>query len=208
MGIRARLLATLSQQLGNPSGPLGVLVANGLNKGNGATIRSAVDQLDPKAGEVVADIGFGGGLGLALLLERAGEVYGVDPSPTMVARAARQHRAEVEAGRLHLHGAPMESMPLGDGALDGWISLNTIYFIDDLAAAFAELARVTTAAGRGVLGVADPEWLSGQPFAAQGFTVRPVDDVVAALEAAGFGVLVSVVGGHRQPYNLLVCTRR
>jgi len=208
MGIRSALVGTLSRQLGNPSGPLGVLIANGLNRGNGPTISAAVDQLDPQRTEVVADVGFGGGLGLDLLLQRAGVVHGIEPSPTMLARARRRHRSEIDAGRLRLHEAPMHRMPLDEGSLDGWISLNTIYFIDDLRTAFAELARVTAATGRGVLGMADPEWMAEQPFAAQGFTVRPVDQVVRALEAAGFGVLLSVQKRGGEDYNLLVCTPR
>ena len=75
----------------------------------------------------------------------------------------------------------MESLPIADGALDGWISLNTVYFVEDLPTAFAELRRVLAPSGRGVLGIADPEWMAQQAFTKYTFTVRPVTDVVAAL---------------------------
>ncbi|MGH3635752.1 MAG: SAM-dependent methyltransferase, partial [Mycobacterium sp.] len=39
--------------------------------------------------------------------------------------------------------------------------------------------------GRGVVGIADPDWMSRQPFTKHGFTLRPVTDVLAALESAG-----------------------
>ena len=80
------LLRTLGRQLSGPSAsPLGSLVARMLNKGNGPDIAAAVDALELAGSEEVADIGFGGGLGLVLLLEATrdgGRVHGVKPSPT------------------------------------------------------------------------------------------------------------------------------
>jgi len=70
----------------------------------------------------VADIGFGGGLGLDLLLaqtRKGGRVHGVEPSPDMLNRARKAHHEEIAAGRLALHEAGMESLPITDGALDG-----------------------------------------------------------------------------------------
>lgn len=201
------LLRTLSRQLGRPTGRLGGLVARILNKGNGPVIREAVEMLELTGGETVADIGFGGGLGLDLLLSAvgpSGRVHGVDPSADMVARARRAH----DDVRLELHEATMESLPFARGGLDGWISLNTIYFIAELAPAFAELARVLAPGGRGVLCVGDPDWMAKQAFTRHGFTLRPIDDVVAALEEAGLSVSRHVPQAAHMPDHLLVCTLR
>jgi len=103
-----------------------------------------------------------------LLLEAVGDsghVHGIEPSPSMVARARKEFHSDVASGRLVLHETTMETLPFEDGELDGWISLNTIYFIPEVSRSFTELARVLAPTGRGVLGVADPEWLSQQPFA-------------------------------------------
>ena len=203
------LLRTLSRQLGGPSGPLGSLVARMLNKGNGPEIAAAVEALDLTGSEEVADIGFGGGLGLDLLLDQTrdgGRVHGIEPSPDMLKRARKAHPAHVATGRLALHQAGMESLPIADGALDGWISLNTVYFVEDLPTAFAELRRVLAPSGRGVLGIADPEWMSQQAFTKFTFTVRPMTDVVAALSAAGLSVEQLPMRGSA-PFRLLVCRR-
>ena len=201
--IRDYALRTLSRQLGAPSGFLGTLVARRLNKGNLPAIRAAVDALALQGGETVADIGFGGGVGLRLLLDEVGptgHVHGVDPSADMVARARRVYGTQVE-----LHRAPMEALPVADGALDGWISLNTIYFIRDLAPALAELARTLAAAGTGVLGIGDPEWMAALPVTRHNFTLRPVPDVVAALESAGLAVDTQTLSRGPASYHLLVC---
>jgi arsenite methyltransferase len=200
------LLRTLSRQLGGPSGPLGAVVARMLNKGNAAAITAAVEALGLTGGETVADIGFGGGVGLDLLLAAVadgGRVHGIEPSGDMLARARRTHAAAVADGRLALHDAPMEALPLADGVLDGWISVNTVYFVPDLSLAASELARVLTPSGRGVLGIADPDWMAKQAFTKHSFTVRPSADVFATLEDGGLRVEHRTFG--RMPYHLLVC---
>ena len=202
----------LSKQLGNPSGLLGGVVAGQLNQRNAKAITAAVRTLRCAGGEKVADIGFGGGLGLQLLLDAVGadgRVYGIEPSPSMVTRARKELASHVADGRLVLAEGTMDSLPIGDGELDGWITLNTIYFIPRLAESAAELARVLAPTGRGVLGVADPDWLGSQPFAEHGFIVRPVAEVVATLEAAGLEVTIETLpdAGSDASYTLLVCTR-
>lgn len=209
MGIRLPDIAlrTLARQLGGPSGPLGHLVARMLNKGNAVTIAAAVEALGLSGTETVADVGFGGGLGLELLLTvtPGGVVHGVEPSATMLARARRSQADAIAAGRLKLHDAPVQQLPFDDGALDGWISLNTIYFIEDLAPAFRELGRVLGSAGRGVVGVADPGWMAKLPFTKHGFILRPVPDVVALLESEGLAVEQRQVGRDGPTYSLLIC---
>ena len=189
MGLRDRSFASLAGQLAGPHGLYGRLVARRLNQFNRASIEAAVGQLDPRPGATVADIGFGGGIGLELLAERVGPtgvVHGVDPMPDMVRRAGRQWSSLVAEGRLVLAEGGMEDPPLDDGALDGVITCNTIYFVPDLAAGLAGLARVTRPGGAVIVGMADPEYFNGRPFAEHGFDVREVDEVAAALTAAGF----------------------
>jgi arsenite methyltransferase len=201
------LVRTLGRQLGGPSGPLGALVARMLDRGNRTAITAAVEALELVGTEEVADIGFGGGLGLDLLLaatSNGGRVHGVDPAPDMLTRALRAHPGEVTSGRLALHEAGMQELPLADAALDGWISLNTVYFVPDLSPAFAELRRVLAPAGRGVLGIADPDWMAQRTFTRHHFTLRPVHAVVAALTAANLSVDSRTLPGS-QPYHLLVC---
>lgn len=200
-------LRALARQLSGPSGPLGSFIARGLNKGNRGTISAAVDALSLSGDETVADIGYGGGVGLELLLDRlpSGTVHGVEPSHDMHVRARRARAAEVEAGRLVLHEASMHTLPFTNGSLDGWISLNTIYFIATLPPSLAELARVLAADGTAVLGIADPDWMAEQPFTRHEFTLRPVAEVVTALEAAGLTVEVRALGDRAMPYHLLVC---
>ena len=92
-------------------------------------------------------------------------------------------------GRLLLHRASIEQLPLGDSSLDGAITVNTLYFVPELDLAFGELARVLKGSGRVVVGIGDPEAMSGLRFTAHGFRLRSLDQITAALAAAGLPVI-------------------
>ncbi len=64
MAIKDRFTAGLARQLGRPEGLRGRLVGRGLNRGNRAVVTAAVAATGAGPGQVAADIGFGGGLGL------------------------------------------------------------------------------------------------------------------------------------------------
>jgi arsenite methyltransferase len=57
-----------------------------------------------------------------------------------------------------------------------------------LLATVAELARILRPGGRAVVGIGDPEVMGRAPFTPYGFTLRPVTEIVAALEKSGLTV--------------------
>jgi arsenite methyltransferase len=185
------MLAGFAAQLGKPTGLRGMVVGTMLNRTNRGMIASAVDALELKPGATAADLGFGGGAGLVLLLERVGphgRVLGVDISPTMVSRASRQFDREIALGRMKLQLASLTQLPLEAGSVQGAITVNTIYFIAELDSVFAELARVITNDGRVVVGIGDPENMAHMPMTAYGYRLRPVEEVIAAAKSAGLSL--------------------
>jgi arsenite methyltransferase len=185
--ISDRLWDGFASQLGRPRGVAGWVVGRMLNRGNHSTVAAAVAATGIGAGAVVADVGFGGGVGLQLLLDRVGgggQVHGVEISPTMIGAARQRFRGDLGTGRLVLHEAAMDALPLSDASLDAVISTNTVYFIDDLAPAFAELARVLRPSGRAVLGVGDPATMTRMPVTRHRFRLRPVFEITDSLTGA------------------------
>jgi arsenite methyltransferase len=212
MGLRDVLRAGLARQLSRPEGVRGRIVARGLNKGNSGPVTAAVEATGLGDGQVAADIGFGGGFGLRLLLDRvgpSGHVHGVELSDTMLTAAGRRHRNDIEQHRLTLAKGTLEHLPLTDGQVDGLITVNTVYFVDDLDVVFGEIARVLSPGGRAVIGVADPDWMTTQPVVTTGpvFRVRPVTDLVAGLRAAGLEVREDRLDDVRR-FRLLVATHK
>jgi SAM-dependent methyltransferase len=126
--LRQKLLSTVAGQLGRPHGLLGPLVARALNRGNARAIAAAVDAADVPRGGVAADIGFGGGLGLQLILDRVGAggvVHGIELADDMLNRARSRFSREVGAGRLKLDHGSLTALPLDDASIDAVITLNT-----------------------------------------------------------------------------------
>jgi arsenite methyltransferase len=188
MGLRTRILGGMAAQLGKPTGFRGRLVARMLNRANGGFMAEAIDALELQQGAVAADLGFGGGAGLGMLLERVGpqgQVYGVDLSPTMVSRASRRFKRDVASGRLYLQEGSLTKLPLKDGSINGAITINTIYFIPELDLVFAELARVLKPSGRVVVGIGDPQMMARMPTTPFGFTIRQPDAIAAVAKTAG-----------------------
>lgn len=209
-GVRARLMSTLAGQLGNPHGVLGKGVAFMLNRGNRRAIEAAVAATGVGAGQTVADLGFGGGAGLSLLLDRVGAdgvVHGIELSSDMLARARSAHARETASGRLRLAEGSLTALPLADDSLDAAITVNTVYFVPDLDAVCAELARVIRPGGRVVIGIGDPDAMAKLPFTPYGFTLRPVADVIAALEKSGCAVTQEQLPNPPIPHHLLIATR-
>src|SRR5213076_3336775 len=97
-GPRQWLLTTLAGQLACPHGLLGRAVAIVLNRGNRRSVAAAVQATEIAPGGAAADIGFGGGVGLGLLLERVGDngvVHGVEVADDMLNRAQSRFARDV-----------------------------------------------------------------------------------------------------------------
>jgi SAM-dependent methyltransferase len=182
--VLARLRRLLSDQLSRPSGLAGRLVAAGMNRGNRDFNARAIDRLEVGPGARVLDLGFGGGLTFRPLLERGATVTGVDRAPDMVEAARSRFSTEVAAGRVALHTGEVQALPLGDASVDRILTVNTVYFWPDLAPAFTELRRALEPGGRIVIGIRDGSVM--ERVDTEVFTLRPPQEIAAALSAAGF----------------------
>jgi SAM-dependent methyltransferase len=177
------LLDVLVPQLARPHGALGHLVASLLNRGNRSINLHVLGALDVAPGERVLELGFGGGVGLALLLahEPSLRLSGIDLSGEMVRRCQRRFR-----GQAALAEGTVDALPFADAAFDQVFGVNVSYFWLDLPRALAEVLRVLAPGGKFVLGIRPPETLRRFGFEAAGHRVWSADQYVEALSQAGF----------------------
>jgi arsenite methyltransferase len=180
----SRLRQLVSRQLSQPSGAAGRVVAVVMNRGNRRMNTRAIELLDLEDGTRVLDLGFGGGLALDMLLDRGAQVEGVDRAPAMVAAATTRHRDAIAAGRLTVTEGDVTALPLPADSVDGVVTINTVYFWPDLAAALAEIMRVLTPDGKLVIGIRDGSVMNN--VSRDIFTIRPPAEIKTRLAEAGF----------------------
>jgi SAM-dependent methyltransferase len=195
------LRAFLARQFGRPSGLVGrFLIAPWLDRISREMNALALDCLRLERDDWVLEIGFGGGgLLRSLLLGTRGEVFAVDVSDAVIARARDRFARDVRRGRLHLYRASVESLPLPPATLTRAVSVNSLYFWPDPAAALAELARVVKPGGRLVLAFEPAGELRKWPGHRFGFRLFEVAEVRALMEAAGFAEVEESWGTGRRP---------
>jgi len=107
-----------------------------------------------RPGEVVVDLGCGGGLDVFLAAQRVGptgKAIGIDMTPEMVKRAT-QSAAKGMDGKpitnVEFHLATIDRMPLADASVDVVISNCVINLAADKPAVFREIYRVLKPGGR------------------------------------------------------------
>ena len=114
----------------------------GLSCGNPTAMASL------RLGEVVVDLGCGGGLDVFLAAKTigpAGRAIGIDMTPSMIERARRNAS---DAGNVEFHLAGIDDLPLADASVDCVISNCVINLAEDKAKVFEEVFRVLRPGGR------------------------------------------------------------
>lgn len=164
-----------------------------------------IAQLQP--GEIVLDLGSGGGLDCLLAAQRVGaqgRVIGVDMTPEMIA-LARMNAQKVGATNVEFRQGDLEHLPLDDASVDVIISNCVVNLAPDKARVFREAFRVLKPGGR----IAISDMVARAPLpdslrtdmavwaACVGGAV-PEQEYIETMRAAGF-VQVQKVSGNEDP---------
>ncbi len=157
-----------------------------------------------RPGEVVVDLGSGGGLDVFLSAQQVGptgRAIGIDMTPEMIERA----RANAAAGgytNVEFHLATIDRLPLPDASADCVISNCVLNLAPDKPAVFREIFRVLKPGGR--LAISDialkgdlPEAISKSLAAYVGCIAGAsrIDDYRTGLLEAGFAFVEIVDSG-------------
>jgi SAM-dependent methyltransferase len=170
-----------------------------------------------RPGEVVVDLGCGGGIDVllaALKVGPTGRAIGIDMTPEMIDRARAAARKPV-AGRVldnvEFHLSTIDHVPLADGSVDCLVSNCVINLAPDKRAVFREMYRVLKPGGR--VAVSDialkkplPEALARDVAAYVGCIAGALsfDDYTRDLRQAGFAqVQVIDTGKDLNAYALV-----
>jgi arsenite methyltransferase len=149
---------------------------------------------DLSAGEVVLDLGSGGGIDVLLSAKRVGptgKVYGLDVTDEML-ELARRNAAEAGAENVEFLKGDMESIPLPDASVDVIISNCVINLSADKGRVLREAFRVLKPGGR--FAVADVVVRGEVPAEIRRSMELWVGCVAGALEEREFEALLREAG--------------
>lgn len=166
-----------------------------------------------RPGEIVVDLGCGGGLDVLLAAAKVGptgRAIGIDMTPEMIERA-RRNAARQGIVNAEFHLATIDKLPLADASVDCLLSNCVINLAPDKSAVFREMFRVLKPGGR--LAVSDialkkplPKELAQDIMAYIGCIAGAIsiDDYRRGLEAADFAsVQVVDTGKDLNAYALV-----
>jgi arsenite methyltransferase len=157
-----------------------------------------------KPGEVVIDLGSGGGLDVFLAAAKVGptgKAIGIDMTPEMLA-LARKNAAKAGLTNVEFYESTIDKLPLPDSSVDCVISNCVINLASDKPAVFREIARVLKAGGR--LAISDialkkplPPEVGNDLMAYVGCIAGaiPIEDYRSGLAAAGFAAVQVIDSG-------------
>lgn len=182
-----------ARQLSNPHGFLGSrFITRMMNQGNEELEYFGIELMNLQENENILEIGFGNGRIMQEMSKQiiSGKIYGIDISQEMIAHTTRRLRPEVKEGKVILHKASVEQIPLDNDSIDKAFTCNTIYFWPDLEKCAKEVLRVLKPGGTLYCGFRVDDTMKRYPFVAENrdifkhtMTEREVKDL---FEKAGF----------------------
>lgn len=183
-------------QTRKPEGFLGKMMLNGMNSGHAKMADWGLSHLKSIAPERIVDIGCGGGRNAGELLKKYSDskVTAIDYSELSVEKATEYNKAAIDAGRCTVEQGDVSNLNLEEGAYDLATAFETIYFWPGLEKCFSEVAKVLKPGGYFMIcNESDGLDAASLKFEQiiEGMSTHTVEEIEAALKAAGFSKVKS-----------------
>jgi ubiquinone/menaquinone biosynthesis C-methylase UbiE len=149
MGVMEKIL----KQARMPTGRFGTFWARVMNIGHSSVTRWGLSHISINKDDTILDIGCGGGKTVNTLAKIAteGEIYGIDYSEVSVAVSTNKNRRLIDAGRVKILHASIDSLPFSDDMFNLVIAIESYYFWPDLINNLKEIHRVLKPGGSVIL---------------------------------------------------------
>ena len=140
----------LMRMFGRPQGILGRVGGLIMARTNQQCATWVIGLLHIQPRDSILEVGFGPGVGIALLAKSAsaGYVAGVDASEAMVAQAIARNAKVIASSRVDLRHGSVEHLPFADHTFDKALAINSMQVWPDAVAGLREIQRVLKPGGR------------------------------------------------------------
>lgn len=181
-------LQELAEQLQNPSGDFGKIVAQNMSIGNLPMIQHSINLLNLKNNNQILEIGHGGAnhLGEIFTKNIDCQYFGVDISPLMHQEAIENNQHYVDQNQANFCLYTGEILPYDAHQFDKVFTVNTLYFIKNLTDFLTDLHRICRPSARICLTFADATFMQTLPFTEFGFILRDTEEIIENATKNGF----------------------
>jgi ubiquinone/menaquinone biosynthesis C-methylase UbiE len=140
----------LMRMFGRPRGFLGRIGGIIMARANRSAAAQVIELADVRPNDKVLEVGFGPGVGIQLLLQRAssGWVAGVDQSQEMVRQASARNAGALRNREVDLRYGSVERLPFADQMFDKAVSVNSMQVWPDAGVGLREICRVLKPGGK------------------------------------------------------------
>lgn len=175
----------LSSQVRKPEGEIGKLIAHALDVCNEEHIKACYQKARIFKPKRILEIGFGRGSYLQdLLFSKSTQLFGIDISETMVELAVQLNPSD----NINLEQGDIRCLPYEDNFFDTVISVNSIYFWEDIEMCLREIQRVLKPNGQVIIGFSPKEALKQLSYTWFNFNNYGVDELVKLILDANLKV--------------------
>lgn len=184
-----RIPKRLGKNSQNPSGFWGWLASKGFTRLGKPVVDWTITLLDIQPNDQVLEIGFGTGLGIEKLANKAthGKVVGVDHSTLMVQKASKHNASAIKSGKVELKQDDINQLTYPDNTFDKALAVQNLYIWSDPGKALKEIHRVLKSGGKVAIASPAPEVAAGMKISeAAVFNVYSDEEQLQMLRDAGF----------------------
>lgn len=187
-------LKELAKQLGNPTGKIGIEVANMMNATNIGMTKHAIESLSLSKNDVVLELGYGNCGHLPFLMEQAENLkyFGLEISELMQQEAIKSNQNYIDNNSAEFELYNGTEIPFDAESFDKIFTVNTLYFWQNPDLLLNEIYRVLKPNGIFALTFADKSFMEKLPFTPFGFNLYSLKDAEELLQKNQFKILKSI----------------
>ena len=178
----------IAGQFKKPTGLFGNFSSRVMIKGNHQKYEALIRDMAIQPGNNILEIGYGPGVGIQMItrLCESCMIHGIDFSKLMFKKAGKLNKPAIDQSKVQLLFGDYLKIPVAENQYDKIFCLNVIYFWDELSKPFQKTYSLLKSNGGLYMYMASAHILNERNAPDKVFNKYSIEQVVAALNAAGF----------------------
>lgn len=172
-------ISFISKQLKKPSGENAVQFAEKMAQSNSVINMHVMDSIHLTRGSAILEVGMANAKYAQNLFDREPFISytGIDYSNEMVSSAQQKYQDSPYSKQIKFLKGEADNLPITNKLYDYIVSVNTIYFFENLTSVFAHWMEFLKENGTIVIGIRRQDEMIHYPMCQQGFIHRSLEEI-------------------------------